>query len=471
MFLRPIVVGLRAAGVAGLILYSSMSSAAALRMNGLAEYESLGETVFVAALQAQTPKNTAFDLANDALPARMEYRFLKEGYRKRTFHGLLKEAVVSNNDPQVIDSLLTPGGALEKILNVGGSLQTFTTGDIITIDYDGTNTTAAFNGAVFVSERGKDIFNVILNTWVGSAPPSARFKGEILTMGSGALFDQTKEMYSILIPTEARKAESIAAVGATRQINPVDASTQVVYAIGKAPADTAVATVAAPPAAAPSSIPEPVATPEPKPEPVVVAVTDRPDRPDFLDTKPAPVAAPVEPQQKPADKPVVVAATKPAAKPAEKPSTQKPTTTVVAAATPKPAASAPPQTAKPAARPAPEPVVVAAVAPPRPVVNEAAIAAKQAEYKYRQLVKLAVTRKIEYPEKAVEMSWEDTVVLALVVAPDGSIKSADYNKKSQYEPLNKAAMRAAMAAKIPADGSIKNNVEVLVPVRFTLASS
>lgn len=462
MRLRPIVAGLRAAGVAGMILYTSATSAAALRMNGLAEYESLGETVFVAALQAETPKNTAFDLANDALPARMEYRFLKEGYRKRTFQSVLKEAVVSNNDPQVIDSLLTPGGALEKILNVGGSLQTFTTGDIITIDYDGTNTTAALNGAVFVSERGKDIFNVILNTWVGSAPPSARFKGEILTLGSGALFDETREMYSILIPTDARKAESIAAVGATKQINPIDASSQMIASVGKvaAPVETAVAAAEKP--VAPAVIAEQPAAPPAgsKPEPIAVASAERPDKPDFLDTKPA---AP-QPAQQPASRPDVVAAAKPAPKPV--PAKPAPTPVVVAATKAAPAA----QPAKPAAKPSAEPVIVASVSPSKPAVNEATIAAKQAEYKYKQLVKLAVTRKLEYPEKAVEMGWEDTVVLALVVAPDGSIKAADYNKKSQYDPLNNAAMRAAKAAKIPAGAGITGNVEVLVPVRFTMAS-
>lgn len=159
--------------------------------------------------------------------------------------------------------------------------------------------------------------------------------------------------------------------------------------------------------------------------------------------------------------PVAPTAEKPEIKP--EPAEAKPETPVAAA----------PQAPKP------EPAAPAAASAPAPQVvdkNETeldlSVESILAQQAYASDLIRKIYQKVKYPAGAVKRNHQGSVRVSVMVARDGSVGSINITEESQYNSLNKEALRAITSASpfSPLPSSISDeSMEIVVPITFKLA--
>jgi periplasmic protein TonB len=252
---------------------------------------------------------------------------------------------------------------------------------------------------------------MILNTWIGTRPPTSEFKRDILKM-----------------PKDKAGTDLLARFDSTR---PSDGRRKTIVSWGGKIEEPA-----------PAPAPAPVAAPEPKPKkPEVVAV---------VANKPEPEA---KPKPEPREAPAVVAAPTPAPAPA-------------------PVAPAPRPTPTP--KPAPAPVVqqpdTASLAMAQKAREEKEAQQQNLYNEYLLQIRRAVNRKTEYPRRAVKDTVEGLVVLRVEVDRGGNLLGIDL-AQSAHDLLDQAAQTAVKNAApfTPANDLLEGSkFQFLVPIVFKL---
>ena len=158
--------------VAFIILSPRISTAET--SGGYALYNEEDEDVYVAALKiprkatghADLESNEAKQLELKVLKNRISHRWLKRHFTHR---------ISINNDQQVTES---NSDALEYILMWIN--QPLKRGDHLVLRQDGSVFAFQINGKIVGKVKSNDIFDIILNAWVGEAPPTLQFKRQIL---------------------------------------------------------------------------------------------------------------------------------------------------------------------------------------------------------------------------------------------------------------------------------------------------
>lgn len=172
-----------------------------LSLNGSAIYKDLGKQQFVAGLFVDTIQDSASTIQLEDSPKRMEVRMLNN-YSKRRWLNLWMQSISINNDresfsgsaQEVIDIMQAPKSAPHK-------------GDIIEYIYHPEQgTSMRFNGTELVSNYPKNVFNILLRTWIGPIPPSTTFKDQLLGLKTADEAVEAEELLSSVTPTSNRVA-------------------------------------------------------------------------------------------------------------------------------------------------------------------------------------------------------------------------------------------------------------------------
>ena len=172
-----------------------------LSLNGSAIYKDLGKQQFVARLFVDTIQDSASTIQLEDSPKRMEVRMLNN-YSKRRWLNLWMQSISINNDresfsgsaQEVIDIMQAPKSAPHK-------------GDIIEYIYHPEQgTSMRFNGTELVSNYPKNVFNILLRTWIGPIPPSTTFKDQLLGLETTDEAVEAEELLSSVTPTSSRVA-------------------------------------------------------------------------------------------------------------------------------------------------------------------------------------------------------------------------------------------------------------------------
>ena len=172
-----------------------------LSLNGSAIYKDLGKQQFVAGLFVDTIQDSASTIQLEDSPKRMEVRMLNN-YSKRRWLNLWMQSISINNDresfsgsaQEVIDIMQAPKSAPQK-------------GDIIEYIYHPTEgTSMRFNGTELVANYPKNVFNILLRTWIGPIPPSTTFKEQLLGLETAEEAGEAEGLLSSIQPTSSRVA-------------------------------------------------------------------------------------------------------------------------------------------------------------------------------------------------------------------------------------------------------------------------
>lgn len=246
-------------------------------MLGMAEFTELRRPYYIAALYAEEQVTNPDLMLVTQGRRRMEMRVTAESWRARRFSTQWTQAVLINNDPNV---LLNFDDTFVQFNNLVDDA--FVRGDIIVIDAFKDGTSKVWVGGVeAMSVKTPGFLELLLSKWIGQRPPSSEFKRDIL---GGQTAPGVEALFASLVPSEARvlalKEFYGSSVGGVRQGAAVAASKEpekppaVVSPAPVAPKPEPVvkAPVVAPPVAvvaAPEPKPVKPVAPKPKPEPIV----------------------------------------------------------------------------------------------------------------------------------------------------------------------------------------------------------
>jgi len=409
---------LRGVQIATALSLASVATAQSnLVMNGSSVYADLGKDQFAAALYLETLQQNPSIAHSMQGEKRMEVRVLNN-YSKRRWFNLWMQSISINNSREnfsesaqdLMTLMQAPKSAPQK-------------GDLIEyLSSPGKGTSMRFNGTELVADLPADVFGLLLNTWIGSIPPTTSFKDEILGK-------QRKPKAVKLLETVTTAPERVSL--AASWILP--------------PESVAVAAVA-----------------KVKPKPAIKKTpTAKTATPAKMHETPAPVAS------KPITPVTAIAAT--SAETDTKSVTTKDESTAV-----KPTSD----TNTPASKsdnPAKTSVAGAGADPEATTDTEDdadfSMAEALAMRDYTPLVVQQIYKKISYPSRAVDRGFEGTVRMVVVVNKSGALEKVTVAQKSRHSILNKAAIKATeRAAPFPALPAALNTdeFEITVPVTFKL---
>ncbi|MEX2365472.1 MAG: chalcone isomerase family protein, partial [Pseudohongiellaceae bacterium] len=159
---------------------SSHSLANELMLNGLAPYQYLSKTFYLASFYAEQPITSPQQFAADTGAKRMVIKVSTDKWSPRQFNQMWKQDIAINNNlkanPDVIE-LIT---AFTETPD-----DDFTRGDTIVIDYaPELGTRITLNGADWLQSEDELLFRTLANAWLGDIPTSLRFQEALLAGGA-----------------------------------------------------------------------------------------------------------------------------------------------------------------------------------------------------------------------------------------------------------------------------------------------
>ncbi|ETN93096.1 hypothetical protein U062_00981 [Gammaproteobacteria bacterium MOLA455] len=380
-----------------------------LIMNGGSIYTDLGKDQFAAALYLETQQknpNTAHSMAGEK---RMEVRVLNN-YSKRRWFNLWMQSISINNSRESFSEsaqdLMTLMQAAKSAPQKGDFIEYLSSPD--------QGTSMRFNGTELVAGLPGEVFDLLLNTWIGAIPPTTSFKDEILGK------QRNPEAVDLLdrVTTDPQRVDLAAS-----WIRPPEPVAEIVAKVKPEPANKEQLKVKTAVSAKPKVLPE------------------------SLENQPvAPKTATVATAALTADEP-------PAVTPKAEADSKNTKTDSLAKTSAETASAA------------------QEVAADTEDEVDFSIAEALAMRDYTPLVVQAIFKKIRYPSRAIDKGYEGTVRMSIVVNKSGVLEKATVAQESKYSILNKAAIKATEKAapfpELPAALNT-NQFEITVPITFKL---
>lgn len=254
--------------LATLLITPLLTVADTLQINGVAAYEHLRREIYVGGLYLAKPAHDPAAIAAQAGGKRMVLRITAERWSPMQFAQHWNQMILINNggstlNANVMDVLSftsIPKGDLVK-------------GDELVIELTGSGTVTTLNGVTVVKTANANLFNMLVNTWIGARPPSTEFKRDILNLPRDKAGADLLARFDTIKPADARRKQ-VAAWGLK------ETETQTAAAATTATAAATAAAVAKPKTEAPTTAAATAAAPEPKkpaaapaPEKAAVAAT------------------------------------------------------------------------------------------------------------------------------------------------------------------------------------------------------
>lgn len=155
----------------------SIAQASDLVLNGSAVYTYLNREYYVAGLYLPVPNSDPEYIRAPATAKRMQLVLRVARWSPRSWSQQWQNNIAINNDELSPDTRLQT--ALMQFTQFPrNDLQQ---GDELTVDYQpGGNTRVLLNGEAVIEVPGTELFNYLLNTWIGKLPPSREFRQQIL---------------------------------------------------------------------------------------------------------------------------------------------------------------------------------------------------------------------------------------------------------------------------------------------------
>lgn len=167
---------------------SSNSLANELMLNGLAPYQYLSKTIYLASFYAEQPITSTGQFATDSGAKRMVVKVSADTWSPRQFNQMWKQDIAINNNLRANPAVIELISAFTETPS-----EDFTRGDTIVIDYaPNQGTRITLNDANWLQSDDDVLFRTLANAWLGEIPTSQRFQEALLAGGTFA--DQPMHM-------------------------------------------------------------------------------------------------------------------------------------------------------------------------------------------------------------------------------------------------------------------------------------
>lgn len=360
-----------------------------LTMNGLSSLTKLRKEYYLGALFLESLSTDVDSIINMDGKKRMEMRIITDKWSPRRFSQQWNEAIYLNNDPEIQEQF---ADQIQAFIDI--PQDDLTAGDIIIVDMDPNKGTSVYlDGQRVLQSSNNAFFYVLLNTWIGSKPPSSAFKNNILSMPS----DETST--SLLVQFDGLGYDKNRQQQIAKWLKPAEkeqksAATPVTLALGAA------SVAALPPSSSGTRVTAKSSQPKAKPKAA----------------QSTPVAAKLD-----APKPVMDI---------DKPKLAKAET---AKAAEKAAPKAAPKKEEPVKAPEPK----------GPTKAELAEEKRQGLMNvYRSNILKLTYQNTIYPKRSISLGQEGMVIYKVTVDRDGELTKLEEEQLSNHSLLNKAARKA-----------------------------
>ncbi|EAT11226.1 TonB family protein [Bermanella marisrubri] len=161
------------------LLFLSISQiTVALTLNGIASYQQLRKEYYIAALYLSQSNDDPQSILQNQDRKRMALRVTAKRWSPRRWSLQWQNDIAINNvfssDPDYTQGLLRFTGFLRDNLSKG---------DEVIIDYlPAEGTRISINNVTVVKTSTAQLFDALLNAWIGQVPPSREFKNNILSL-------------------------------------------------------------------------------------------------------------------------------------------------------------------------------------------------------------------------------------------------------------------------------------------------
>ena len=148
-----------------------------LTLNGIGSYQQLRKEFYIAALYLTEPSSDPQAIINAYGSKRMVLKVTAKRWTPRRWSLQWQNDIAINNSPASDDELTN------QIIFFTGFLQdNLTEGDEIIVEYRPTQGTfISINNVSILNTPTSDMFNYLVNVWIGKLPPSGEFKNAILS--------------------------------------------------------------------------------------------------------------------------------------------------------------------------------------------------------------------------------------------------------------------------------------------------
>jgi len=187
--------------LAGLIICLSLNNTSfALTLNGIASYELLRKEIYIAALYLIEPSDNPNTILTSNQSKRMAIKVTAKRWSPRRWSRMWQNDIAINNpfanDDELTNHLMLFSGFLDAPL---------TRGDEILIDYIATQgTSVSINNVKIIQTPTSQLFNYLLNVWIGKLPPSGDFKRRILNPDNDDIGQTLKSRFNSINYTHER---------------------------------------------------------------------------------------------------------------------------------------------------------------------------------------------------------------------------------------------------------------------------
>ena len=177
-----------------LLLLSWSLNSIAFTLNGVASYEHLRKEFYIAALYLKKTSSDASVILASNQSKRMVLKVTASRWSPRRWSAMWQNDIAINNPYSTDDELS------HQLLIFSGFLQDpLIKGDEVIIEYVPTIGTRIFiNNVKVIQSPISQLFNYLVNVWIGDLPPNGGFKNRILTVASDdAHLELLKNMESV----------------------------------------------------------------------------------------------------------------------------------------------------------------------------------------------------------------------------------------------------------------------------------
>ncbi len=156
-------------------LSSWVSATDNLPLNGIDAYDHMGKDYYWVSHTTTLSCQTAEACQKATAPARFRLKIITKRWTAQNFNLVWQRELASNNQK------LPANFDMQALIDFTQLPKTpLTKGDTIDIVFDGKDTLISINNAVAQRSQGKTLFNYLSNIWIGSVPPSRRFRSNML---------------------------------------------------------------------------------------------------------------------------------------------------------------------------------------------------------------------------------------------------------------------------------------------------
>ncbi len=171
-----------------------------LELKGIGVATEFRTETYIGALYAPVGFESIELFKDYTTPKRMVVRYIPETYSYRKVSRHFKERIAMNNDREIWQPLTREIITFSRIFN-----DNFVRGDEIRLDFiPGKGTQVYLNDVLFETIENPEFFNLMLDAWTGTVPPSKAFKQGIMGELSDADVTDLKNRFTSLEPITGR---------------------------------------------------------------------------------------------------------------------------------------------------------------------------------------------------------------------------------------------------------------------------